>query len=119
MKKVSGNNASKPAKTGPKQTQDELTESQQLRRRVRAIVHEIEETITILQENLRKARLIPHSQPVVMERFAREANAVKATNNSKHRKRNHSAETAEDIAPLRPVRPKEYYRSSQKTNRDQ
>jgi hypothetical protein len=60
MKKVSGKLSSKPSGVGSYSFMDELSESQQLQKRLYAIVKELETTVGMLEQNLQKARSSAH-----------------------------------------------------------
>ena len=60
MKKASGKLGSKP--TGVDSSfMDELSESQQLQKQLCCIVHELEVTVELLEQNLQEARSAAHS----------------------------------------------------------
>jgi hypothetical protein len=88
MKKASGKPDSKTPAVDSGSFADELSESLQLQERLRAIVHDLEVTIHILEQNLQEARSFAHSRHEVKEESARKANPRRTASDTGSRKHN-------------------------------
>jgi peptidoglycan hydrolase CwlO-like protein len=62
MKKASGKLGSKPSTTHSDSFVDELNESQRLREKLHAVVHELKATLHSVEQNLQEARSSAQSQ---------------------------------------------------------
>jgi hypothetical protein len=73
MRKASGKLGSKPSGVDSYSFMDELTESQQLQKRLRDIVHELKATVELLEQNLQEAHNSTHSRQEVMDGAGRKS----------------------------------------------
>ena len=76
VKKASGKLGSKPSGVDSYSFMDELSESQQLQEQLRAIVHELKETVELLEQNLQDAHRATRSQREAKAASARKMNSA-------------------------------------------
>ena len=113
MKKASGKLGFKPSKTDSPSFVDELSESQHLQERLRAIVSELKATVHMLERNLAEAR-----SSVQSPRKARSPHKAKKPSGSKTNEsimgdelENRDGNDGEEIVPSNPVRTRKGARS--------
>jgi hypothetical protein len=111
MKKVSGNHASTPLIFEPGSFADELSESQQLRAQLRAIVDELQETIAMLEKNLQNARLSVRPPRQAKARSVRKNKESIMGDELENREDGYAGNNGEEIVRRRPVWTKKGARS--------